>query len=221
MENISNMKRRLTIVAWIMGVLIIALSGTLIGVLAASNQGLGSNFSISYDIGQNVAMKFRYKVNDESQTIYSTSSFSETYQQDEDGYVTFDTGMETATPYFKNSEIDDALNLTPENLNITFEFDFINISTAPMYVMWGEGDIGNYNWLFLFDMYIKGVGESPNEWQQIAQGAEAIEANQIMVGSNGQSDSHLSIKLVVYPHDTTWTYEEELFYCSMIVTSEL
>ena len=168
MDNIINMKRRLTIVAWIMGVLIVILSGTLIGVLAASSHGWGSNFSISYDIGENVAMKLRYKVDGEVQSIYPSNpadSPVNAYEQEENGFMDFDTSVTNAQLYFDNSDISEKLQLSPDKPTLTIEFDIVNISTtSPLYVYWDNCITFSENinlWLSIWLSYVK-IGKDMN-----------------------------------------------------------
>lgn len=217
MENVSNIKKRLTIVAWIMGALIVALSGTLIGVLAASSQGLGANFSISYDIGQNVAMKFRYKVNGNVQGIYlEDPSLAPTQYApcDENGFITFDTGMQNVAPYFDNNDIVDALQLSPENPSVTIEFDFINLSSSPLYVGWQDGVIVNGD--INVEMYLNGG-------RDFLGGPTKIDPTSIVhetVDSAGVEGSSLfSIKFVVSVSDVNSDMRFAEFICAMVVTS--
>ena len=219
MENITNTKLRLTIVAWIMGILIVALSGTLIGVLATSSRGLGSNFSISYDIGENVGMKFRYKVNGQVQNVYfeDPASMPEPAPADEDGYVTFDTGSSLQSPFFNNEHISEELQLSPEKTSVTIEFDIVNITSSPLYVGWQDGVIANGN--ISIEMYLNGgfnFLDGPTKINPTSVTQETIAAQD---GEN--DDASLSIKFVVTASEVNsgWTGAE--FICAMVVASAI
>ncbi|MBQ8444071.1 MAG: hypothetical protein IJX25_01815 [Clostridia bacterium] len=128
MQNIQTMKKRLTIVICILGVIIVALAGTLIGVLAASSQTIGSNFSISYNIGENIAAKIRLSENYNGTSGYLIvdQNTGETLT-DSQGYATFDTATDSSVqPGFVQSDFSEYLS--PEDPSHTIYFEVENIS---------------------------------------------------------------------------------------------
>ncbi|MBQ8444322.1 MAG: hypothetical protein IJX25_03120 [Clostridia bacterium] len=127
MQNIQTMKKRLTIVICILGVIIVALAGTLIGVLAASSQTLGASFSISYDIGDNIAAKVRI-----SDDYNGTSGYGiydrNTYEMltDSQGYAIFDTTTDSSINPGSVSELE--YYLSPEKPSHLLYFEVENLS---------------------------------------------------------------------------------------------
>ena len=116
----SKQKNKLLLAICAMCIAFLSVVGTLIGVLAASTQSVGSLFSVSYDVGDNIATRI---------TAY--------YQFEGDEGLTSLGTLQKNVDGTSQGEIS-AVNLdfTPETTTMRFVWVFENIGEQQFYVNW-------------------------------------------------------------------------------------
>ena len=121
-------KMKISIIALICALVFVA--STVIGVFAATQQNVKSNFSITYEIGENVAVKVRtesYVPDLDSNNLFiATTDRNNRQITDNDGYVVFNA---TESSSEKEVIIPD-VDLTPQTPRVEFLYTITNLNES-------------------------------------------------------------------------------------------
>jgi len=134
MDGITSANKRLKILVISLIIAAVVLAGAVVGVLAASFHSYGAEFSISYDVGDDIAAKVKvyYQIGDgEIVAVRGHNTITNAkYAIDSEGYTIFnvDDEAETLAPgQTKPSEPYYNITLNPFNPTITFYFHAVGM----------------------------------------------------------------------------------------------
>ena len=204
MGKAGSKNRKLIIAIASLSVVILALVGAVVGVLAASSQTLGAGFSIAYDVGNNVAAKVRvsYQIGN-GDAVYVQAHNENTnnnYIVDSNGWTYFNADTDNEEGSDSTTEPSYDISLSPDNPTITFLFEVSRIGDSDRLLSSAlTGTIGS---AFSYSLYRYGYNSATDEGQGTYDFYEVSNfASMTESAPYGTSDS-MMFKVVLTVKDT-------------------
>ena len=210
MEKTKSNKKLIIIVA-VMVLTVVALAGVLVGVFAATAQTVGTGFSISYDVGTNIAAKVKtqYQIGDgELVTVQGYNpNTNKLYTVDSQGYTTFNADASDGSGESKDATaptID--ISLSPSTPTITFYFEVRGLGQS-MYELVGALN-GTIDSKFSYKLF-KMTGESIYSTGYMDSTEYGWSDMRAATGQNGSGeewdDIYFKVELTVKDLNTAFT----------------